>query len=62
MVARAGTGHAIWLVYRGGYPGFGRQCQSLASLFESQRPNGQTLVANDGATYYEHAGVVRFPG
>jgi hypothetical protein len=62
MVARAGAGHAIWLVYRGGYPGFGRQCQTLASLFESQRPNGQALVANDGSTYYEHAGVVRFPG
>ncbi|HSS09660.1 MAG TPA: glycosyltransferase family 39 protein, partial [Acidimicrobiales bacterium] len=62
MVARAGTGHAIWYVYRSGYPGFGRQCQTLASLFESQRPNGQTLVTNDGSTYYEHAGVVRFPG
>ena len=62
MVARAGAGHAIWLVYRSGYPGLGRQCQTLASLFESQRPNGQMLVANDGSTYYEHAGVVRFPG
>ncbi|HLY82521.1 MAG TPA: glycosyltransferase family 39 protein [Acidimicrobiales bacterium] len=61
MLARAGPGHAIWYVWRQGYPGTNHKCTELMSLLNSQRPVNQQLVKLDNSDY-EYEALVRFAG
>jgi mannosyltransferase len=61
MVVRSG-GHAIWYVWREGYPGTAHHCTQLLSLFRSLRPVNVDVVANISSGYLEHEALVRFAG
>jgi mannosyltransferase len=61
MIVRSG-GHAIWYVWREGYPGTAHKCTQLLSLFKSLRPLNQEVVANISTGYFEHEALVRFAG
>ena len=62
MLTLAGTGHAIWYVWRADYPGTDHKCTQLLSLFQALRPVNQELVHVDSHNYYEHEALVRFAG
>jgi MFS family permease len=59
MNVRSG-GHAIWYVWRAGYPGTGHKCSQLLSLFQSIRRVNQELVPLTGTGYTEREALVRF--
>jgi mannosyltransferase len=61
MIVRSG-GHAIWYVWRDGYPGTAHKCTQLMSLFRSLRPVNQEMVHNISSGYLEHEALVRFAG
>lgn len=61
MLARLGSGHTLWLVYRDGYPGLGGDCGYLYSWLNLLRPSGETVVHADGHRFYEYENLVRFP-
>lgn len=52
--------NAIFMVVNGSYRTFEGKCEALLATFGAQRP-AQLLVADDGATYFEHADLYRFP-
>ena len=60
-LARAGSGHTLWLVWRDGYPGLGGACGNLKSWLDLLRPTGATLLHQNGGTYYEYENLVRYP-
>jgi mannosyltransferase len=60
MIARA-AGHDIWFVWRDGYPGLQGKCGNVYTWLQDLRSNGQELVHNQPATYYEHEALTRFP-
>jgi mannosyltransferase len=61
MIVRSG-GHAIWYVWREGYPGTAHHCTELLSLFKALRPVNVQVVANVSSGYIEHEALVRFAG
>jgi mannosyltransferase len=61
MIVRSG-GHAIWYVWREGYPGTAHRCGQLLSLFRSLRPVNQEAVTLISSGYVEREALVRFAG
>lgn len=61
-LARVGSGHTLWLVWRDGYPGLGGDCGYLKSWLDLFRTSGVTLVMEDSSTYYEYENLTRFTG
>jgi hypothetical protein len=61
MIVRSG-GHAIWYVWREGYPGTGHKCTQLLSLFRSLRPVNVEVVPLVANGYLEREALVRFAG
>jgi hypothetical protein len=57
---RVAEGHTLWMVWRDGYPGLGRDCGFLKKWFDLFRPNGVTVVQENGSVYYEYENLVRF--
>lgn len=60
MLARVPAGHAMWLVWRDGYPGLGGDCGYLRNWFDLLRPTGATLIHQNSGTYYEYENLVRY--
>jgi hypothetical protein len=60
MVADAGAGHTIWLVWRDGYPGLGGDCGDLASWLGLLQGQG-TTVLHANSSYYEYENLTRYP-
>ncbi|MDQ2754528.1 MAG: hypothetical protein M3R71_03155, partial [Actinomycetota bacterium] len=61
MLARLQPNRTLWLVWRDGYPGFGGDCGYLHSWLDMLRPIGETVVSQNGSTYYEYENLVRYP-
>jgi hypothetical protein len=59
-LSRLASGHTLWLVWRDGYPGLGRDCGFLKKWFDLFRPNGVTVVQENGNLYYEYENLVRY--
>jgi hypothetical protein len=62
VLARLPAGHALWLVWRDGYPGLQGDCGYLRSWLDLLRPSGVTLLHQSSSTYYEYENLVRYPG
>lgn len=60
VLDHAGPGHGVFLVWSGGYKTHEGTCESFLSSMAETRPP-QTLVSEDGDTYYEHANLTYFP-
>jgi len=61
LVADAGAGHRIWLVWQPGYQTFGAKCQVLAStLLEDTKLGGHNWVINFPPAYYEPMNLTEF--
>jgi hypothetical protein len=58
-LARLGTGHTVWLVWRDGYPGLGGDCGYLKSWLDMLRGPGTTAVSANGY-FYENENLVRY--
>jgi hypothetical protein len=58
-LARLGTGHTVWLVWRDGYPGLGGDCGYLKSWLDMLRGPGTTTVSANG-NFYENENLVRY--
>ncbi len=58
-LARFGTGHTVWLVWKDGYPGLGGDCGYLKSWLDMLRGPGTTAVTANG-NYYENENLVRY--
>ena len=61
-LARAPGAGAVWLVFSGSYKTLAGQCEAVAQELSVKLGAGQTVVAEDGDKFFEHAAVVRFPG
>jgi mannosyltransferase len=59
-LARLGTGHTLWLVWRDGYPGLGSDCGYLESWLDLLSSPGVTVVRQNGGTYYEYENLTRY--
>ncbi len=59
-LARLGTDHTLWLVWRDGYAGLGSACGYLESWLDLLRAPGVTVVRQNGATYYEYENLTRY--
>ena len=53
-VSRAGTQHAVWLVFSSDYATFDGKCQALESELARLRPHSRTVVLVNTTKYYEH--------
>ncbi|HEY3811083.1 MAG TPA: glycosyltransferase family 39 protein [Acidimicrobiales bacterium] len=60
-LARLGSGHTVWLVWRDGYAGLGGACGYLKSWLDLLRPTGTTLIHQNGGAYFEYENLVRYP-
>lgn len=60
MLGRLGAGHALWVVEKDGYPGFGDDCSTLVSWFNLLRPTGDMLIHQNNF-YYENENLIRYP-
>ncbi len=58
----AGAGHGIFVVWSGGYKTHEGTCERFLDALSQGRPNAQTVVSEDGDTYYEHANLWYYPG
>jgi hypothetical protein len=58
-LARLGTGHSLWLVWRDGYPGLGGDCGYLKSWLDMLRGPGTTAVSASG-NFFENEYLVRY--
>jgi hypothetical protein len=58
-LARYGTGHTIWLVWKDGYPGLSGDCGYLKSWLDMLRGPGTTAVGANG-NFYENENLVRY--
>ncbi len=58
-LARYGTGHTVWLVWKDGYPGLGGDCGYLKSWLDMLRGPGTTAVSANG-NFYENENLVRY--
>ncbi len=58
-LARLGSGHTLWLVWRDGYPGLGGDCGYLKSWLDMLRGPGTTAVGANG-NFYENENLVRY--
>jgi len=61
MLVRSGS-HAIWFVWREGYPGTAHKCTELLSLFRSLLPVNQEVVPLATSGYLEREALIRFAG
>jgi hypothetical protein len=58
-LARFGTGHTVWLVWKDGYPGLGGDCGYLKSWLDMLRGPGTTAVSAN-VDFYENENLVRY--
>jgi hypothetical protein len=59
LLARAGPGHDIWVVWAPGYRTFSTKCSALVDRLEQARPD-MTRVVKVKPKMVEHPGLVRF--
>jgi mannosyltransferase len=57
----AGPGHGIFVVWSGGYKTHEGTCERFLDALSQGRPGAQTVVSEDGDTYYEHANLWYYP-
>lgn len=62
LLERAGPDHGLFLVWSGGYETHVGTCEALLDELARARPGPQTLLSEDGDTYFEHANLTWFPG
>jgi hypothetical protein len=58
----AGPQHGLFVVWSGGYKTHEGTCEGLVDQLSRSRPDLQTLVSEDGDTYFEHANLFFYPG
>jgi hypothetical protein len=58
-LARLGSGHTLWLVWKDGYPGLGGDCGYLRSWLDMLRGPGTTAVSANG-NFNESENLVRY--
>ena len=58
-LARLGSGHTLWLVWKDGYPGLDGDCGYLKSWLDLLRGPGTTVVGQNG-NFYENENLVRY--
>jgi uncharacterized membrane protein len=67
LVAKAGPGHNIWLVWLSGYRTLGYQCENVTNQLSSMRPGATQVVRpninghDDLTGVYEQQALLRFP-
>ncbi|MGH9158012.1 MAG: glycosyltransferase family 39 protein [Acidimicrobiales bacterium] len=61
LVARAGPGHDVWLVWMPGYRTLGEKCDTLNARLGTLRPGATTVVVRHPGRYPERADLWRFP-
>jgi mannosyltransferase len=60
LLAEAGPTNSIYVIWNGSYKTFENQCETLLATLGAVRP-AESLAADDGETFFEHAGLYRFP-
>ncbi len=58
-LARLGSGHTLWLVWKDGYPGLDGDCGYLKSWLDMLRGPGTTVVGQNG-NFFENENLVRY--
>ena len=58
----AGPDHGVFVVWSGGYKTHEGTCEKFLDALSATRPAPQTVVSEDGDTYYEHANLWYYPG
>lgn len=58
----AGPTHGIFVVWSGGYKTHEGTCEKFLDALSQGRQAAQTVVSEDGDTYYEHANLWYYPG
>ncbi len=61
MLEYAG-GHAVFVIWSGGYTTHEGSCERFLDALAQVRVAPQTVVSEDGDTYYEHASLWYYPG
>ncbi len=59
LLSHTSETQAIYFVWNGEYRTFDGDCEAIAAVFGAARP-GEVLVEGDGATYFEHATLIRY--
>ena len=60
--ATSSSAHTVWLVASGSYKTFEGQCDALTAALGARLGSGQTVITENGDTFFEHASLFRFPG
>ncbi len=58
---RRAEGRPIWLVWAGSYSTHEKTCERLLTALTAARPDATNPVPDEGAKYFEHESVFRFP-